>query len=346
MKLDQFAINGLFLAQQMTGVHRYARELVCQLDKIVPKDTLQIVVPKNQNIEPDYSNIKLVEYGNLRGIPWEQISFLSYVRKNKLTSINLCNEQPLFAPGIICIHDVMYKTHPQFFTTLHGRLSSLWHRLVFMGAAKSRYPLITVSNYSKQAIVETYGISPCRVHVIANAWQHIERCGADNGVLDNNNLEPGQFYFTLGNVNINKNTKWVIDYARNHPDDLFVLSGPKAKVSNIDIEADNVIYLGYLTDPEIKALFKACKAFIFPSIHEGFGIPPLEALSQGASIFVSNTTSLPEIFENSAHYINPFDTNVNLDDILKTEIEPAELVLEKYSWEKSARELLNILQAF
>lgn len=345
MKLNKFALNGLFLTQRMTGVHRYASEIIKELDKIVPKDELTIIVPNNSKPKLRLNNIKIIQYGNLQGIPWEQIDYVTYLKRNKLISVNLCNEQPLFAPGVICIHDVAYKTHPQFFTTLHGRLSSIWHRLVFKQAAKSDSPILTVSHFSKCSIAKTYNINPGRIHIVSNAWQHIERSKADTSIIDKNGLIPGDFFFTLGNINANKNTKWVIEYAKKNPSDLFVLSGPKAKVSNIDIDADNVLYLGYLTDPEIKALYQNCKAFIFPSFHEGFGIPPLEALSEGAQVIVSNTTSLPEIFEDSAHYIDPSNTDIDLDNVLASKVSNSKAILEKYSWEKSARALLDVLES-
>lgn len=346
MELKKYAINGLFLTQRMTGVHRYAFEIVSKLDKMVSKHSLKIIAPVGADYNLHFENIEVIQYGKLKGIPWEQINFCSYLRKKNLIGVNLCNEQPLFSPGIICIHDIAYKTHPAFFPTLHGRLSVAWHRILFRQACRSYFPILTVSQFSKQSIVKVYGVLPDKVHVIGNAWQHMQRFELDSAILSKHDLKPGSFYFTLGNININKNTKWIVDYAQEHPEEQFVLSGPKAKVSNIDIEVDNIKYLGYLSDEEIKTLYQSCKAFIFPSIHEGFGIPPLEALSQGAEIIVSNTTSLPEIFEESAHYIDPLNTDVDLRNLVNKSVKSSEGILKKYSWEKSAAQLLALLEEF
>lgn len=340
-------INGLFYSQKTTGVHRFARQLMAKLDKISAKDEIKIIVPKG-TITPTYQNIEIIPYGNRNGILWEQLDFPIYLKKNNGIGVNLCNSQPLWKPGIICIHDVAYKTHPEYFKTLHGKLSVLWHKLVYRLAAWSKYPIITVSYFSKYSIIDTYHVKPERIHVISNGWQHIQDIKPDYTILEKNNLKEQCFYFTLGNINYNKNTQWVLNYAEKHPTETFILSGLRVKNSQVNIERiPNVKWLGYLSDNEIVALYQKCKAFIFPSIHEGFGIPPMEALSQGAKIIVANTTCLPEIYQSSAIYIDPYDINVDLDYILKhTEVESPNKVLNKYSWIKSAKQLKNLIESF
>lgn len=105
----------------------------------------------------------------------------------------------------------------------------------------------------------------------------------------------------------------------------------------------NLKFVGYVSDQESKALMLKCKAFIHPSFYEGFGIPPLEALTCNAKILVSNSTCLPEIYEDSAVYFNPNDYDVNLDELIKTNVSDREKILKKCSWEKSSETLLSIL---
>ena len=98
------------------------------------------------------------------------------------------------------------------------------------------------------------------------------------------------------------------------------------------------------SDGEIRSLMANCKAFILPSIYEGFGIPPMEALAENAQIIVSNTSCLPEIYSKSAHYIDPYQLeNIDLDKILAEHVEDPEAVLNKYSWEKSAKTLYSLI---
>ena len=86
------------------------------------------------------------------------------------------------------------------------------------------------------------------------------------------------------------------------------------------------------------------RAFIHPAIYEGFGIPPLEALSSGANLIVSTATCLPEIYEDAAHYIDPYDYDVDLEKLLSEPVEPASKVLDKYNWAREAEKLYGILK--
>lgn len=87
-----------------------------------------------------------------------------------------------------------------------------------------------------------------------------------------------------------------------------------------------------------------CKAFIHPAIYEGFGIPPIESLSCGAKLIVSTATCLPEIYGKSAHYIDPYNYDVDLNELLSEPVAPASEVLERFSWEREAEKLYEILK--
>ena len=106
----------------------------------------------------------------------------------------------------------------------------------------------------------------------------------------------------------------------------------------------NVAFLGYLSDAQVKALMTKCKAFIFPSYFEGFGLPPLEALYCGAPVVISNKTCLPEIYGNTAHYIDPDNTDVDLDKLLSEPVETPDKLLEKLTAQNTAKELYNVIK--
>jgi glycosyltransferase involved in cell wall biosynthesis len=107
---------------------------------------------------------------------------------------------------------------------------------------------------------------------------------------------------------------------------------------------ENILLPGYLDDGKVKALMERCKAFILPSYYEGFGLTPLEALSCGAKIIVANAASLPEIYGKTAHYIDPFDTEVDLDKLLQEPVEDPDAILEKYSYDTSALQVYTIIK--
>jgi glycosyltransferase involved in cell wall biosynthesis len=115
--------------------------------------------------------------------------------------------------------------------------------------------------------------------------------------------------------------------------------------------ADSVMFTGYVTDGQLKWLYRACKAYIFPSLSEGFGLPGLEAMKHGAPVASSTATCLPEVYGNGAWYFNPYDVNdmvrtinevlVN-PDLRKKLIRAGHEQAAKYSWQKVAEETLGV----
>jgi glycosyltransferase involved in cell wall biosynthesis len=163
-------------------------------------------------------------------------------------------------------------------------------------------------------------------------------------------VKKGEYYFSLGSLSKRKNVKWIIKYARKNPDSIFAISGVSlhtVKVNELNKGIPpNIILLGYLDDSKVKELMENCKAFILPSYYEGFGLTPLEALSCGAQIIIANAASLPEIYGNTAHYIDPFNTNVDLDALLNEPVEKPDAILAKYSYDISARKVYNLIWEF
>ena len=160
-------------------------------------------------------------------------------------------------------------------------------------------------------------------------------------------LEGVDYFFSLGSRLPHKNIKWVTSAAKLHPQYKFVITGSSGN-RDLSFEGEipeNMIFTGYLKDEEIKSLMRHCKAFIQPSFYEGFGIPPMEAMSVGADCIVSTGGSLPEVYKDSVWYIDPYDyENIDLDEIMSRPKASNEFILDEYSWEKSARLLLDILR--
>lgn len=196
--------------------------------------------------------------------------------------------------------------------------------------------------------MRVFHVKDSKILVLGNGWQHVNRIKEDLSIFNKFPiLIPYEYYFAASSLTPQKNFKWIIDVAKKNTNTIFAIAGKKEKLTNkfgAQIP-DNLLFLGYITDGEMKALMRNCKAFIHPAFYEGFGIPPLEAMANGAKVIVSNTSSLPEIFQNSAYYINPYDTTVNLNNLIKKSIEPSSYVLNKYSWENEAKKLYNYLNS-
>ena len=339
--MRKVVFSGLVYGQKPTGIHRYANEILLEIDKKIEYGEYELIVPEYASNIPEFQNIKVVRYGKVKGLLWEQTSLLLYLYRNHAISINFTNSVPLLKPGVIVIHDVGYKVNPTFYQSLHGKMAMWWHRFNYWWASVCKIPVITVTEYSKKSIEKYYHIDEDNIVVIPNAWQHIERVVEDPQALDKYDLQEKAYYFTLGSVSKRKNIEWIFKAARKFPEEEFVVAGAAAKNSAASDSAvpSNVIMPGYITDAEMKALMRNCKAFIFPSLFEGFGIPPLEAMSVGAPVIASNASCLPEIYDDAVTYIDPAVIPEKLNYF--TDSQKSDKVLAKYSWSKSADLMLQ-----
>lgn len=217
----------------------------------------------------------------------------------------------------------------------------MWYDLLLGNATKRARKIITVSEFSKSEIVKYFKVNPDKITVIPNAWQHYEKTGYDDDALNKYGLEKDNYYFSMCSLEPNKNFRWIAEEAKRNPNCVFAVAGSinkKVFADGMGFECpDNMKLLGYVSDEEAKTMMRDCKAFLFPTFYEGFGIPPLEAMSAGAkNIYVSDTAVMHEIFEDSVQYINPNQYNdVFNNNVVSTE-DSISRVLSKYSWKKSA----------
>lgn len=341
---NSYVINGKYLSQRITGVQRYAIEIVNALDKLIPPGKLEIAVPPNVQNIPQYQNIQVKQIGHLKGNLWEQLSFPLYAWRQGRIPLNFCNVAPLVNPGIVCIDDVKIKRRPDFFT----KKFVLWYRLLFWNSVQRARLILTISEFSKAEIMDCYHLPAERIRVVLPAWQHFQRIGYEKQTLGKYGLLAGQFFFSMSSLDPNKNFRWIADAARQYPEYQFAVAGSvNEKVFSEKMAAQlppNMRFLGYVSDEEAKALMRNCRAFLFPSFYEGFGLPPLEALSAGAkSLVVSDIPVMREIFGTGVDYINPHAHHEDLTKLHKMYEVVRDDILTKYSWEKSAKELLSVL---
>ncbi len=342
-------INGTVLCDPITGIPRYVYEVVTRLDALLEGTGLDVRLAYRDDDRP----LHLPPMKNIRVVPLRAVKYFynmavlpRYLKANGAFYLGLASDVTLQRDSVVVLHDI----RPLVMDTDRGMFRfKFWvHCLSVKAFAKRVY---TVSYDQRELISRRLGIPKERIGVTYNGWEHMQRCPADESIFDRlPGVKKGEYFYALGSMAKHKNYKWIREVARRNPDKTFVVAGGKdLRAFGDDTEAQdthNIFYPGYVQDGENKALMQHCKAFLHPAVFEGFGIPPLEALSQGAPILLSNASCLPELYGKTARYFDPYDYEVDLDALLAQPVEPAGEVLEKFSWDRTAAFWLEELKKY
>lgn len=338
--MEKLIINGKFLTQSITGVQRFAREVLRELNN---RDNVEITVCVPQNTEYDqneYPNVKFEVVGKHGGYYWEQIEFPKFCKKHKDTPVlSLCNISPFkIKNSYVVLHDTTFKDKNNY----TSRLWRLRYSIIVKSYIYKAKRIFTISDFSKKLIKKHYKKLKLDPIVTYNGYEQMNL--VEPKVVEN---IPKHFYFSVGSVNPNKNFKYVLYLAKNNPDKNFIVSGKL----NTDFEfilkeenINNVNFTGYLTDGELKYLYSKCDAFILPSFYEGFGIPPIEALASGCrKLVLSDIEIFHELYGDCVNYCNHFDyeNTIDLNNLKDISEDKVNELLSKYSWKNVVDQLLN-----
>ncbi len=218
--------------------------------------------------------------------------------------------------------------------------------------ARSAEHIFANSHFSKSEIVKWYGADPKKISVISLGSDHASRPAADTSALQRFGLS-GKYVLAVSSHNPNKNFPRIvraISYL-NHGTQLAIAGGHDSRIyrNGLRLPAE-VRVLGYVSDAELRALYENAACFVFPSLYEGFGLPPLEAMSYGCPVVLSRTASLPELFEGAASFCDPYsppDIARAIQRALESPPLPRDELkafADKFSWERCARQTLDVIQ--
>ncbi|MDB5149465.1 MAG: hypothetical protein JWQ57_3485 [Mucilaginibacter sp.] len=339
-------INARFLTQKLTGVQRFAIEIARQLKTMMPG--VIFVAPSNIIHHEVAALLGAIVIGKRKGVTWEQIDLPLYLKKNnKPLLINLCNVAPLFYNNqVITIHDVAFLVNPQWFSKNFVR----FYKFLMPRISKKAKLIFTVSDFSKAEIIRYLHADAAKIKVVYNS---VSELPSPAPVKTN----YGKYILAVGSIDKRKNILNLMQAFGliKHKGFKLIIVGDNNDIfnnkgnDNLKTHQD-IVFTGRVNDQELAGLYAGAWLFAYPSLYEGFGIPPLEAMAYGCPTLVSDIGSLREVCGEASIYVNQLNAadiakgiNLLIDDaaLRDTLVKNGKQNIKRFSWDTSARQIVN-----
>jgi glycosyltransferase involved in cell wall biosynthesis len=321
----KIGIDARFYGTVGKGLGRYSQKLIENLEKIDSENQYFIFLRKENwnDYEPSRNNFTKV----LANIPWygirEQILFPRLLKKYNLSFVHFPHfNVPLLWRGkfIVTIHDLILMHFPtKRATTLSPLLYSfkkLAYKIVISRAVRRSEKIIAVSEHTKRDLIEIFRIPASKIIVTYEAVdlaQQAPRQSARHVLARYDIIKPYILY--VGNAYPHKNLERMLlafkQILKRHPHLRLVLVGrqdyfyKRLKIFSENNFVNNVVFTDFVADDDLGIIYREALLYFFPSLYEGFGLPPLEAMSRNVPVASSNSTCLPEVLGNAAFYFEP-----------------------------------------
>jgi glycosyltransferase involved in cell wall biosynthesis len=303
-------LNGKFTAQRTTGVQRVAAQLVTALDARVSGRWVMLCPAGAQLPELRHIETRVVGPSGMPLVLWEQCLLPWAARDGVL--LNLAGAAPALARRQVCmLHDAAVFDHPEGYT----RSFTAWYRWLFRRVARKALALLTVSNFSRERLAMHLHVDASRFALVPNGADHLDAVEPDDTVLDRHGLRGQRFLLAVGSDNPTKNHAALLAAFAALSDQsglrLVMAGGRNAAVfaDRLHEPVPGVTRIGQVGDAQLKSLYGHALALVFPSLYEGFGLPPLEAMACGCAVAASHAASLPEVCGSAALYFDPLDAD-------------------------------------
>ncbi len=339
------------------------------LRAFVPDNDKEYILFMKKGVDdtPYRDRFKIVRFKSNNAFVRNFVELTHLSIKYKLDILHTQYYIPFIRPckTVVTIHDVCFEHFNDIFE------KSVYYRnkILIPYAARRSDHIITVSEFSKRDIADTYSIDEKKISVAYNAVDEDFRIRSETELKNSNvrdKFQIGQepYIICVGNLQPRKNIPRLIEaylqYKKNNQSDIkLVIVGKKAwqydeTLNSANQDISNIVLTGYVTKQELIELINQAKGFIYPSYYEGFGIPPLEAFACGTRVATSDIPVMHEILADYPVYFDPFDIN-SISDAISTlskaeDAESAELykdnkkesITARFSWEESAGKINEV----
>lgn len=334
--MARIGIDARFYGPLGKGLGRYTQEITDNIVNHIDKENDYVIFLSLENLaefiipEGEEGRIqKVVVPYRWYGLK-EQLLFPLMLLKYKLDLVHFCHfNVPILYPKkfVVTIHDLILTKFPTLrastLSPLMYRVKDLAYRIIISSAVKRSSLIIAVSEFTKNDIIERFKASPNKIIV---TYEGVANLSKGNDSLFAKKVVPHEilsltdltrpFWLYVGNAYPHKNLEWLLEvfrsFNRRHPDSRLVLVGKedyfykRLKDYTKARHLEKVVFFpGYVPDRDLEILYQRALAYIFPSLYEGFGLPPLEAMAKGCPVLSSNQASLPEILGQAAWYFDP-----------------------------------------
>jgi glycosyltransferase involved in cell wall biosynthesis len=360
MMSRSWSINGRFLGRHLTGVDRYALEILRAMDKLVAEGhpltiglALEVLCPAGHEIANPFRYIPLRSLPSASGHIWEQLVLPYYLSDGLLS---LCNTGPLLVKKqILCIHDANTRLVPESY----GLPFRMAYRVLEPALGRRLADIVTVSQYSQKTLVEFNIARGKKITLIPDGHEHTLDWRPDRSSFVGVGL-PSPFVLLVGSKAPHKNVSIIYSIAADlavRGIHVLVTGGRDSNVyarERCEQALPNIKHLGRVTDDDLAYLYRNALCLAFPSITEGFGLPALEAMALGCPVIASDAASLAEVCDDAVLYASPYDPAAWLAAICEIADQPS---LRKrlarsgperskaFSWRKGAEKYLELMSA-